>query len=370
MAHLAPHSVTTQLDIPARREIIQSAKEQGHLLAGVLPIHYPRELLRAFNVHPIEIWGPPRIDPTSGAAHLQPYVCSIVRNALSFQQMGGLDLIDILLVPHACDSLQGLGSVLIDFIQPKQPIIPLYLPRADGKVRMEFLVGELKKLYLHLKVITGLTPSDDDLLTAIYQEERFDHALSELYFKRASSNLSNLEFYRLVRSREYLPGENFMQMVERVNDRDEDGPWTDVPIILSGIVPEPMELLSSIESLGGRIVADDLASCGRRRYQEGSSDEPFERMAERLLSGPPDWNKGDPIQDRLQHLIKTIKTTNARGILFYIVKFCEPELFDLPQLRDGLQRQGIPSLIVEMDINDPLSNQMMTRVQAFMEMIS
>jgi benzoyl-CoA reductase/2-hydroxyglutaryl-CoA dehydratase subunit BcrC/BadD/HgdB len=370
MIQIASKQDAPKLDIPPRKEIIRSVKERGHLLAGVLPIHYPRELLRAFNVHPIEIWGPPRIDPTVGAAHLQPYVCSIVRNALAFQQSGGLDLTDLILVPHACDSLQGLGSVLLDFIQPKQPIIPLYLPRTSDKAGLDFLAAELKKLYLHLKVITGKTPSEDDLLSAIQKEESYDHAFSELYRMRARSALSNYDFYRLVRSREFLPGESFIELVQSVRALEQSDASADIPIVISGILPEPMEMLESIERLGGRISDDDFASCGRRRYLQGTAEEPFERMAERLLSGPPDWNKGDPIQARLRHLLDMVETCGARGIVFYIVKFCEPELFDLPQLKDGLHAQGIPSLIVEMDINDSLSNQTMTRFQAFMEMIS
>jgi benzoyl-CoA reductase/2-hydroxyglutaryl-CoA dehydratase subunit BcrC/BadD/HgdB len=370
MSSLAAHQNATKLEILSRRDVIRTAKERGELLAGVFPIHYPRELLRAFNIHPVEIWGPPRIDPTAGAAHLQPYVCSIVRNAIAFQQTGGMDVVDLILVPHACDSLQGLGSVLLDFIQPKQPIIPIYLPRVKGDTGLGFLVAELRKLYLHLKIISGLSPSDDDLLEAIYQEEKFDLALSDLYQKRKLTGLSNCDFYRLVRSREYLPGETFLQLAESVSGESHIDPVADIPIIISGILPEPLEILESIERLGGFVIADDFVCCGRRRYAVGNSEDPFERMAERLLSGPPDWNKGDPIRDRLRGLIDMVEMNDAKGILFYTVKFCEPELFDLPQLREGLQARDIPSLIIEMDLNDYLSNQTMTRIQAFMEMVS
>jgi benzoyl-CoA reductase/2-hydroxyglutaryl-CoA dehydratase subunit BcrC/BadD/HgdB len=357
-------------NLPQRSEIARQIKDQGEFIAGVLPIHYPRELLRAFGIHPMEIWGPPRIDPTAGVSHLQPYVCSIVRNALAFQQSGGLEVVDLILVPHACDSLQGLASVLLDFIQPRQPVIPFYLPRGEGYAGVEFLIAELKRLYLHLKIITGKTPSDNDLLEAVRQEERFDHSFSELYRFRGWNNLSNLDFYRLVRSREYLPGEHFLQLAEHgLKERVADDP-PGIPIIISGIVPEPMDILQAIEDHGGRVVGDDLACCGRRRYPMGESEDPFVRMAERLLNGPPDWNKGDSIQQRLQHLADMIEGTAARGILFYSVKFCEPELFDLPQLRGGLQSRGIPSLIIEVDINDALSNQTLTRIEAFMEMIA
>jgi benzoyl-CoA reductase/2-hydroxyglutaryl-CoA dehydratase subunit BcrC/BadD/HgdB len=370
MATIPTQQERTKTKIPSRLDVINDAKERGEVIAGVLPIHYPRELLRAFRVHPIEIWGPPRIDPTAGVSHLQPYVCSIVRNALAFQQSGGLDVVDLILVPHACDSLQGLASVLLDFIQPKQPVIPFYLPRGEGNAGVEFLIEELKRLYLHLKIITGKTPSDDDLLQAVLQEERFDHAFSELYRFRRKNNISNLDFYRIVRAREFLPGEQFLQIANRGSELNFAVDPVGIPIVISGIVPEPMDVFQAIENYGGMVVADDLASCGRRRYPTGESEDPFERMAERLLNGPPDWNKGDPIQLRLDHLVDMVEGNGARGILFYSVKFCEPELFDLPQLRGGLQSRGIPSLLIEVDVNDSLSNQTLTRIEAFMEMIA
>lgn len=132
------------LAIPQRKAVIQAFQEQGGHIAAVLPIHPPRALLRAFNFLPVEVWGPPRIHSSPGAVHLQAYVCSIVRNALSFILSGGLDVVDIIVVPHACDSLQGLGSLLLDFNQPKMPVIPFYQPRGRRSCDLEFLAPPLR----------------------------------------------------------------------------------------------------------------------------------------------------------------------------------------------------------------------------------
>jgi benzoyl-CoA reductase/2-hydroxyglutaryl-CoA dehydratase subunit BcrC/BadD/HgdB len=55
--------------------------------------------------------------------------------------------------------------------------------------------------------------------------------------------------------------------------------------------------------------------------------------------------------------------------MFYHVKFCEPELFYLPALRKGLREVGLPSTLIEVDLNDALSQQVLTRLQAFLELI-
>src|SRR5512136_426882 len=160
----------------------------------------------------MEVWGPPRVDVSFGAAHLQPYVCSIVRNALSFLQAGGLDEVDLILVPHACDSLQGLGSLLLDLIRPRQPVIPVYLPRGRRASDLEFLTREFGSLYRRLEAITQRSPSPDELMESIRREENADRLLTRLYQQREQLALTDLGFYRLIRSREYVPAELFARL--------------------------------------------------------------------------------------------------------------------------------------------------------------
>ncbi|OGO21117.1 MAG: hypothetical protein A2Z14_15215 [Chloroflexi bacterium RBG_16_48_8] len=358
------------LKLPGRSDAIRSFKAQGGKIAGVLPIHYPRALLRSFNLLPVEIWGPPRIDPVFGSAHLQPYICSIVRNALSFVQTNPFQTVDVLLVPHACDSLQGLGSILLDFVPPEQPVLPLYLPRGQGMNKASFLQKELETLYQKLKNITGYSPSQDEMMQKILYEEEADQKLASLHRQRRNLPLSDIEFYCLIRAREFLPAEKFSEIAQQILDQVRDEILSGIPIVISGILPEPMALLNEITQMGGMIAADDLACSGRRLYPPGRSQEPFLRMAESLLGAAPSWSWGSPIQDRLEHLMGLIQASEAKGVVFYNIKFCEPELFDLPSLREGLQAAAIPSTVVEVDINDPLSNQMLTRIEAFLEMIA
>ena len=58
--------------IPSRQEVAEAFKEQGGSVAAVLPIHYPRALLRSFHFLPMEVWGPPKVSSTFGESHLQP----------------------------------------------------------------------------------------------------------------------------------------------------------------------------------------------------------------------------------------------------------------------------------------------------------
>jgi len=356
--------------IPRRSEAIQAHQSAGGRIAAVLPIHYPRALLRAFEFLPVEVWGPARVDASHGAAHLQPYVCSIARNALSFLLSGGLEVADVIVVPHACDSLQGLGSILIDFIRPHQTVIPLYLPRGTRPSDLEFLTAELHILADRLRGLTGLNPSGETLAACLSREETADALLALLHTRRVELGLTSRAFYSLVRSREYLPAEAFTAEARRALDRPSASSPPGIPLLVSGIVPEPVQILDMFDHIGARIVADDFAACGRRLYPPGPSTEPFRRMAESLLGAPPDSTRASPIERRLDALISLARRSGARGVVFYDVKFCEPELFDLPALRSGLQESGLPSLAIEVDLSDPLPEQARTRLEAFLEMIA
>ncbi len=357
------------MHIPSRIDTIQQFKASGGQIAAVLPIHYNRALLRAFDILPVEVWGPPQIAATPGGVHLQAYVCSICHNALAYLQQGHLEITDLILVPHACDSLQGLGSLLIDFVKPRQPVIPVYIPRETRPSDLEFLANELRAIYQRLAAFTSKQPDDASLLASITREENADQWLLKLHQSNRYLPMSNTSIYRVIRSREYLPAETFAQLAEATLATTTDTPRPGTPILMEGIVPEPMDMLETLTEFDAALVGDDLASCSRRLYPQGTHTTPFERMAERILAAPPDPTRGSPISERIDYIVNLAENTGAQGVIFNIIKFCEPELFDLPILRQELRQAGLPSIIVEVEMNTRLSQQIRTRLGAFLEMI-
>ncbi len=360
----------SELRVPRRGEVIDKHREGGGQIAAVFPIHYPRALLRAFGLLPVEVWGPPGREVALGETHLQNYTCSIVRAGLSFLASGGLGVADVVLVPHGCDSLQGLGSALLDFVRPQQPVLTLYLPRGEGPEAETFLTEEIGALDRRLQELNGVRPSDDELMAAVVREEAADALLAQLWQQRGRLPLSNRDFYRLCRTREYLPAEDFAALAQQWLDGAKDDAISGVPVVLSGVVPEPMEVLDALSQAGALVAADDTICLGRRIYPAGRSSKPRRRMAERLLGGPPDSTRGRPVEARARHLEKLVTDAGARAVLFFHVKFCEPEQFYLPLLRKSLDRLGVRSAVVEVELSDPLPRQAVTQIEALLETVS
>jgi len=346
--------------------VIDAHKRAGGRVAAVFPIHAPRAILRAFGVLPVECWGPPVPDTSSGDAHLQSWTCSIVRCGLSALLDGRLDVADILVVPHACDALQGLGSLLLDLLPPRQPVIPFYLPRCGGDAA--FLAEELRAVAARLAEITGLRPTDADLRDAVLREETADAALARLLDARPRIPLSNVAFQAVVRSREYVPSEMFPTLVEAALALP-DPPPTGIPVLLSGLVPEPAGLLTALDEAGALVVADDLASSGRRRLPAGGSTDPYLRAAESILDAPPCSTRGSDMAERVHSVVDLARRAGVRAAILAPVKFCEPELYYVPVLRKGLEDAGIRTLVLEVEIHVPLPHQAITRIQALLESV-
>ena len=356
-----------------RKGYLTGQKQKGRRLIGVFPALYPKEILWAFNVLPVEIWDPP-LKTTAANAHLQPYICSVARLGLELILQGKCNFLDGFLFPHTCDSIQNLASVVNDYVDPTRKSCFFYHPKASSRTAArDFYRGQLNDLIRSLEVQFG--PLDaGSLRHRTAQAREISSLLHEVYDLRAANRLSagNEEFYKVLRRGEYLfPDDLIPELKDFLARKMVPQGKMQIPVILSGILPNPPELLTLLDELGIRIAHDDLLAGSRRLISpKDSQAEPLEQITDNYFRMPPCPTRGSSIEDRRKYLSRLIRQTRAKGIIFNVVKFCEPEWFDVPNLRKDLKEKGIPSLVLDTELNQGLSGQMTTRVEAFVEMIS
>jgi benzoyl-CoA reductase/2-hydroxyglutaryl-CoA dehydratase subunit BcrC/BadD/HgdB len=310
----------------------------------------------------MEVWAPTAVRPDAGAVHFQAYACSIVTRGAAFLLEGGFAKVDAALVPHGCDALQGLGSVLRDFVAERPPVLTLYAPRTRRAVDLDYLVAEYQRLGESLVQAGGRHPTDAQWLEAIDAEDAADTALRHLYDRRADVDLSDRSFYAVVRMREYLLAEDFTAVVADVPTGLAVRPG--VPIVLAGIAVDPPELLDVVNDAGAHVVADDLSTGTRRLLPTVDDGDPWRRLARSYLAGPVDPTRADPVAARVERLNDLVSRTGARGVLVVAPTFCEPEQFYLPALRKGLD---VPLLYLERESGAPTDGQLVGRIEAFVE---
>src|SRR5512137_1245677 len=113
--------------------ILRQRAEHGRKAVVVLPILYPKELLTALDLLAVELWGPPGAPRGDAAGRIQPYVCSVVRNALGFLASGGAEACDAALFPHTCDSIQQLATLASDFGGWTKPALTFLHPKGGER---------------------------------------------------------------------------------------------------------------------------------------------------------------------------------------------------------------------------------------------
>jgi benzoyl-CoA reductase/2-hydroxyglutaryl-CoA dehydratase subunit BcrC/BadD/HgdB len=130
-------------------------------------------------------------------------------------------------------------------------------------------------------------------------------------------------------------------------------------------------MLAFLDRYGVRIVEDDLLNCSRRlRAAPTLPADPFDSLVEQYVNLPPCSTRNSSIQDRLETLLDKIDRTEAVGVIFSVVKFCEPELFDVPPLTTALKKRGIKTVVIEAEVGCGLTGQLATRLEAFIEMLA
>jgi benzoyl-CoA reductase/2-hydroxyglutaryl-CoA dehydratase subunit BcrC/BadD/HgdB len=69
------------------------------------------------------------------------------------------------------------------------------------------------------------------------------------------------------------------------------------------------------------------------------------------------------------HLVDLVGRTRADGVIFVLLKFCDPHAFDYPYMKKMLDAAGVPSLLFEIEDQQVSAGQVRTRCEAFIEML-
>jgi benzoyl-CoA reductase/2-hydroxyglutaryl-CoA dehydratase subunit BcrC/BadD/HgdB len=297
----------------------------------------------------------------------------VVRQGLELVLAGGAQRLDGLLLPHTCDSLQNLASLMNDYLEMPVPVEFFYHPKAPFRASAkDYYFEQLHLLDAALAGRFGSRPQGS-LEQAVAWGQRVGELASLAYDLRARGELSasNEEFYRVLRAGEFLHPEDFIPLLEEFLAVYE-GQAPEGPVLLiSGVLPNPKEILTLLDDLGARVGHDDFLNLGRRLiFPPSGADDPFKALCEQYFAMPPCSTRGSSLDERLAWLEGLVEQSGAQGVIFYVVKFCEPELFDVPPLISGLKKKGLATLSLEVELNQGFSGQIATRVEAFLEMLS
>lgn len=345
----------------------------GRPVVGVLPAYFPLELVHAAGGYPVQIWGA-GVAIDHAEAYLQPYCCSVARSALELEMRAAAPPIQAYVFTSLCDTLINLRELYRRLFN--KPVLGLSIPVAQSaEGRRSFLSTAVSGFLDGLAEITGRRASNDDLRASARRFGRVRSLQRAFYRLRRErpGAIRNADFNTVLKAGFFLPVDDYADQLEKLLASFTAGgpPSVRRPrLVLSGMVFEPIVAQGIFDEIGADVVDDDFANGWRSASKETLNvDDLVAGIAAHLFGGAPCCCIHDPNRDRHDYLVKKVRDADADGVVFWYVKFCEPDAFDRPQLLARLEREGIPSTVVEIDLSMTSIESTRTRLQAFCEMI-
>lgn len=355
------------------RTVESYEKALGRPVIGVMPAYFPLELIWAAGGYPVQLWGN-HLPLQKADAYMQSYCCSVARSALELELRGGAEMVKAYAFTSLCDTLINTREIYRRLFS--KPTVELSIPITQTeKARRQYLTRVVDTVMDDLSEITGKSIEFEQLQAASDLYGRSRKLQRDLYALRRSypGLVGNHDFYAVVKSGFFLPVETYVEMLEPLLKqlrRKEPEVESRPKLLLSGMVFDPISIYSMIDRAGAFVVDDDFANGWRYAAKpQLAVDDLVAGIAAYLFDGAPCCCVYTPDNDRHAYLVDKVRRSHADGVIFWYIKFCEPDAFDRPQLAARLKEEGIPATTIEIELSMTHTDAVETRIAAFCEML-
>jgi benzoyl-CoA reductase subunit C len=351
------------------------ANPEGKVL-GHFQVYFPEEIAHAAGMLPVKVLGASSaLQIRQADARIAAFVCSIVRSSLELALSGRLDFLSAFVTHPICDAARHACGVWARNF-PGLPCQILYLPHnARSAYAEEYLDAEYRRIAGLVSDISGRPLTDEALRAsiALFNENR--RLLRELYrLKRETPwRLSSVEAYVLTRAAAVMPREEHNALLERALPLIEarEGKAQDrIRVVFEGGFCEqpPLDMLAVIQDIC--YVVDDDLLIGLRWLTEDVplEGDPIASLAHAYLeTSSYSPVQRDPTKPKEEMLLRRIREAGAEAAIVAAAKMCEPGLEEQVTYSRGLDREGIPHLIMEFEEKTNVFEQMRMEVETFAE---
>lgn len=353
----------------------ESKQKKKKKFIGYCCTYTPEEIIYAAGAIPVRLFGI-KTGIAKADAHLQAYSCSLVRGIMEDALLGNLDFLDGMVFPHTCDSIQRLSDIWrlnITSTWHNDIMLPVKLDMQSSREYMEDALAKFRK---ELGAWIGSEISDDALRQSIVVYNRLRSLLKRLYAIKSANPkaIKGRDLYAVVKGSMVMDRKDAADLIEKlVAGLESVAPSVqakDKRLVVSGGICDHPEIYDLIEKSGATVVWDDL--CTGSRFFEGlisEIGEPIKAIAARYSGRVICPAKHSSLTGRGDNLVNIAKEHKANGVIFILLKFCDPHAFDYPFMKKMLDDVGIPSMLFEVEQDLPSAGQLATRFEAFIEML-
>jgi benzoyl-CoA reductase subunit C len=353
------------------------AEHPGGRAMACYPVWAPVEVIHAAGMLPLSLLGGgTSVELTHADARFQSFVCSIAKSTLELGFQGRLAGVDGLVFSNICDVARNLGSIYRRNF-PDTLVEYLHLPQnSTSAAVVPYLAAELRRLAGSIEAAFGLKITEPALEDAIAAYDALRARVRALYALRIAEpqQLGTTELYTVLRAATVMPvaeATAALQVLLEALAARETRPRDRLRVVVEGAFCEqpPLGLLEILEEAGCYVVEDDLL-LGWRWYTAdvGGDGDPFERLAAAYVDrAVPSSTRHESREHRSAGLIEKVRRARADAVVFMPAKFCEPALFDYVLMKQGLERAGIPHMLVEFEEKQWTFERTRNEIETFVE---
>ncbi len=363
--------------------LIKQAKETGKKVVGMYCVFAPQELITAAGALAFGLCATKEEAIPDGEKALPRNFCPLIKSSYGMAVTDKCPYFlhsDLVIGETTCDGKKKMFELMGKFKQVHVMRLPTSYAEPDAK---DYWLGEVEKLKAVLEQKLDTTITEEGLRVAIRQlnMERLLMQRLGAFMRHDPVPVSGRDMLKLMWGRNFILdrdqfAEQIQDMIDIIDEKLAAGeaafPKGAKRIVVTG-VPTGVgveKVIDIIEECGAAVVY--MENCSGMKQFVRLVDEtkpPLEAIAEKYLMTPCSCMSPNPI--RLEQFDSIIDDYQVDGVVDIIWQGCHTYNVESRVLKEYLQeKHNIPLLRIETDFSQGDREQIRTRVQAFLEMLS
>ena len=340
---------------------------------GFTCAYTPVPLIEAAGFSPFRIF--PETKAPDQAGHLlHDNLCPHVKKVLDRALAEDLPDLEGMVFINSCDSMRRLADAWHE-ARPDDRIILLDLPSGINNLSLDFLSKEYERLAKTLFKWNNETFSTETIKEKIatwnllaVSVEKIEEKMSRDYFPGIAFGLQ-----QIINTAATDSTDQALAMAQKKLEPKEPAKAGRSPVFVFGNLLFDPKVYDLFEEWNVHVTASDFCTTSRfiTPVDTMIDSNIFRSLADSYLKQTPCARTMDTTKpgNIAQKIVERAKQSNAKGVIGFTLKFCDPYLARIPMIRQALQKESIPFLMLEGDCTMGSMGQQQTRIEAFTEML-
>lgn len=332
---------------------------------------FAEEIIMAAGLTPYKILGDVHVPNDPADRYVHNYICPFSRSCLT-EGLARSDQWAGIAFCHGCDTTNNQYDIWKYHVK-SDFLYWINTPAKNDAGARKYHARELRRFIAHLESHFSVTVTDENLRQAIRLSNHVKGLMRQLAALRREKDIPGTDYFALAKKcvqsdKSALVRELETSLAEWQNR--PAFPADRVPVLLTGSDITYVEGMNILEVAGLRAVRDDL-SLGERYFATDipETGDPVEALVD-YHSAIPQPPTRIPFHARLDFLRRCLDETPVSGIVYQVLKFCEPHGLDLPFMTGELKKDGHRVIVIEREYTPTADQQLISRLESFREMIS